>query len=962
MRAARLLALRAARPRSGQLAAAGSQASALSSAVASAGYNALRAARARQDWPFDALDSSLPASSSPAPRAPARAAVASAGGPFDGSASFGGGRSEQSRVSRSVVAPPFSQHVGTCLSGSGAGGRAAEAGLPAASPSRLTSAASALLGGWPSLLAQARGLAAMSGPEALPQLSAGVSSADDGAGSESEARRPVLLLRPSRATVLGGRWSLSRAAAAPPDRFGAVWSAPSRQFSTSSGAAAGDAASNQGPVNIGVKGVQLKRSPASLPRFQSTTGVFHATGTFSSLTEFVVATDDTDPTAFILLDSPGMGKTVTVEEAAKAAGAIFARFLGSNGVMHSAQKQIERGLEAEAARSGGLVDPFLAEKIGIKAWKLALAACMDRCREQMQTRGRLVRLIELNGVSFDTSARTAEEIMADARTALLATVASGAEAGRWAADAPILLHFDEIQALLADNERPQDRRPPAPSSPAACMRYMLVWFSSALREVCAGYRFKPVITGISVDTMSSMRFDSSIKKWPIEPLPYFSLGKTRALLQEHLTFASEQEEALVARGVAGCPRAVQHLFLVAKQRAEALARGDILPDASCSDLVEAAGDSWRQAGSSAFLKGQSRHLAAAEEAFLATCFPGAWGAKAAAVDGVPVAVMALDALPASWREAADAGVIRLRMNSEVATIFPPYPFLERYLRTLGTRLFSFSSSLDLVMSARVLPRASGALGRGKAFEFATALELCLPGNRLLQHILGCPQLKPLGLKPRARVVVPLTPFASPTLGPVVDEIRLVVDGSSVAKPGDIAVPVLVPDGQGGYSDAWLVVQVKSSLADTPDYVRAGLASFLQRMDGQEELGLRLSCYLTTIDPQSRSARPVAAVSDLEAFNAAQADRRMGLVVLTDELLSSCALPLAEILQSEDTADRTAADWIRTIFTDEAARDRIACELRHLADDITARRKAGKLVVDDSSQLRTTAESMTGSRA
>jgi len=306
-----------------------------------------------------------------------------------------------------------------------------------------------------------------------------------------------------------------------------------------------------------------------------------------------------------LLNAPGMGKTVTVEAAAEATGVIFVRFIGSNGIMHSAQKQIERELRAEAARSGGLVDPELAEEIGVKAWKLALAACMDRCREEMQARGRRVRLVEVNGVSFDTTVRSAETIIADARSALLRAVAAGA-AGHWVADAPVLLHFDEIQALLSDNERPQGRRPPAASSPAISMRYTLVWLSSALREVCAGDRFKPVITGINVDTMASMRFDSSIKTWPIEPLPYFSPAKTRGALREYLTFASEQDEWLVARGVAGCPRAVQHLLLVAKQRTEALARHDVLAPMSCAALVERAAKSWRQAGSGAFLKDQSQ--------------------------------------------------------------------------------------------------------------------------------------------------------------------------------------------------------------------------------------------------------------------------------------------------------------------------------------------------------------------
>jgi hypothetical protein len=154
MRAARLLALRAARPRWGQLAAAGSQASAISSAASTAGFNSLRAARQQQDGLFCALDLSPPGSSSSAPRAAALAAAASAGGPADGSATFGGGRSGLARASRSMLAPPFAQHASTHLSGSSAAGaRAAEAELPPPPPSRLTSAESGgrapLMGGWP---------------------------------------------------------------------------------------------------------------------------------------------------------------------------------------------------------------------------------------------------------------------------------------------------------------------------------------------------------------------------------------------------------------------------------------------------------------------------------------------------------------------------------------------------------------------------------------------------------------------------------------------------------------------------------------------------------------------------------------------------------------------------------------------------------------------------------------------
>ncbi len=248
MHVARFLALRAARLRSGQLVAAGSQASALSSAASTA---ALQAARPLQDGLFLALDSSLPASSSSAPRAFALAATASAdgigdgstpsGGIGDGSATFGGGRSEQAR---SLLSPLFAQHDSLLLGRDAAGGRAAEAALAAPWPRRLTSeasgGASALLGGWPSRLAELRRLAALHRPETQQQLSASGGSADDGAGSGSEVVWPPLLTSRSlaaRNTVLGGRWPSLRAAAAP-YRFGV------RQFSSDSGAAASSDAGN----------------------------------------------------------------------------------------------------------------------------------------------------------------------------------------------------------------------------------------------------------------------------------------------------------------------------------------------------------------------------------------------------------------------------------------------------------------------------------------------------------------------------------------------------------------------------------------------------------------------------------------------------------------------------------------------------------------------------------------------
>lgn len=222
MRASRLLALGGARARSGQLAATGP----------------------RQDELFYALDSSLLSPSSAAPHAATLAAAASAKGAADGSASFSGAwRSELARASRSALAPPFAQRASSSTGGDAAGGHAMDAELPLPSPSRLTSAtsseATALLGGWLSRLAEARGLAALCGSEALQQLPANVGSAGDGAACVSEVGRLLLASRglATRTTFLGGSWPSLRAAAAP-DHFGALLAGPSRQFSSASGAAA----------------------------------------------------------------------------------------------------------------------------------------------------------------------------------------------------------------------------------------------------------------------------------------------------------------------------------------------------------------------------------------------------------------------------------------------------------------------------------------------------------------------------------------------------------------------------------------------------------------------------------------------------------------------------------------------------------------------------------------------------
>jgi hypothetical protein len=107
--------------------------------------------------------------------------------------------------------------------------------------------------------------------------------------------------------------------------------------------------------------------------------------------------------------------------------------------------------------------------------------------------------------------------------------------------------------------------------------------------------------------------------------------------------------------------------------------------------------------------------------------------------------MALNALPATGREAADAGVIRLRVSGGVSSVSPPFPFLERFLCSVGTCRLSFTDCLGAVRAARAMPRLSGAPGRRRAFELAAVLELSLPGIPLMRHMLACPELEPVGL-------------------------------------------------------------------------------------------------------------------------------------------------------------------------------------------------------------------------
>lgn len=700
--------------------------------------------------------------------------------------------------------------------------------------------------------------------------------------------------------------------------------------------------------DIGVDGVSLRCRPGNLPEFHGDTCVFVATSASTSAEAFMRARNaNSDPALFVLLDAPGMGKTATIAASALATGSVFVRFLASNGIMWSARSNIEAALQKEAARRGdGLVDPAIAEAIGVRAWRIALAACMDRCREMLPDGGPIIGVSRLNGVNFDLGGRPVDEVVSAAHTALHKAVADGAAAGRWAPDAAIVLHFDEIHALFGSGPKPQERSPRAPSTPAVFKQYILVWLSTALRLVCYGRQLKPVITGISVDASSSLRFDSSIKLWRAESLPYFTAEMTEELLRHHLHFSSPGLARELSTGVSGCPRAAQHLLQIAKNRGVELANGARLQQASVAELVAEAADSWRKSGFSSFLAGEARHLPAAEEAFLATCFPKAWDATPASVGGVGAAAFPIHQLPASWREAADAGVIRMRVDGDRATVFPPYPFLERYIRTLGICRLNMDDAIAFVNTAHLFPRLNGSFGRGKAFEFAAALELSLPGSPLLKLIFASVAAAGLQLSPYSRSVMPVKLVRSADdLGAVSGHVALSVDGVSATKVGDIAVPVLIAAADGGLSTkAWLFVQVKSSLTkDNLAYVRSGLSAFVQRVG--LDPAVRVACYLTTLDPRPVGEKRVpGSVSALARLNKAKITpkRAAGLAVATAEVLASCTLPLAPFLNHDPAADsvHSFAQAVRVLFSDHRVRHAMAQTLRQYADGIEASHAEG----------------------
>ena len=222
-----------------------------------------------------------------------------------------------------------------------------------------------------------------------------------------------------------------------------------------------------------------------------------------------------------------------------------------------------------------------------------------------------------------------------------------------------------------------------------------------------------------------------------------------------MSFETVEIEQALIRGIVGSPRAVQHALRVMKIRAEALACGEVVPRIDVNEFLDRAYKAWREAGGSSWLTADNANAVAAEEAFLCTCYPSAWSATPAMVDDIHVAEMLTRDVPVEWLAAAQADALRLRVVYEITTVLPPFPFQERYIRSLGMRRLCMTDCISLVQSVRTMALASGAMGRGKAFELAVALELCLPTSALLRAILECSALAHLTPTPISTEVLPV---------------------------------------------------------------------------------------------------------------------------------------------------------------------------------------------------------------
>jgi len=277
------------------------------------------------------------------------------------------------------------------------------------------------------------------------------------------------------------------------------------------------------------------------------------------------------------------------------------------------------------------------------------------------------------------------------------------------------------------------------------------------------------------------------------------------------------------------------------------------------------------------------HTAAVMEALLAVTFPTESGGTRVVFDNANAAVFPAASIPASWRAASQAGMLRMSdVGRYHVVVFPPFPFLEASISTLGARGTTISHFIHLVMQSAEVLQLEGAFGLGKVSKLALAMELCMPSSALSLAIAGCPELAPLGLTPMSRpghlcayrTVDDLPSDAAMQASTYADEPAVFIDIGERGGDTSIGVPFL-------RDDRVVLVWVELKKLDWP------LPCFIIATTQTNLVDLRAE---NSGGPSSRAA--------------AACPRKIDSVVLADDLLARCSLNLRAVLRSE--AESTTA--------------------------------------------------------
>lgn len=430
------------------------------------------------------------------------------------------------------------------------------------------------------------------------------------------------------------------------------------------------------------------------------------------------------------------------------------------------------------------------------------------------------------------------------------------------------------------------------------MQHTLLWLTEAMVHVFASPAIRPCLTGISgMDWGTS----SMLKVWAAPQLPYFSKDMVKEVLRHYVTFSDARVEDAIAAGAEGCPRAVQHVLRVLRDAACNIHGGRDGGVHTVADVLRAAQASWLSAEREKYrhLWATEVHAEAVLQALLAVTLPVPAGGTRMALESAPAVAFPFDYVPAVWYGASHAGVLRLRtVGCGTVVVYPPYPFLWACISSLGARGTTVSHCMHLVAGSTEVLQNARLYHPGRVSQLALALELCMPSSALSLAIAACPELTPLGLTPMAlpshlcqcRTAADLPSNATLQGGAFAEAPTVFIatdDGGATARgtqPGGIGVPFLY---RGRVVFVW--VELKSCSTADAD-VSGGLSRLV------------ITC--------SSSVCP----------------RRMGRVVLADDLLTRCSINVGAVLRSDlagTAAGNNPLDWCALLFTDSVWRREVA---------------------------------------